>query len=165
VLVEGVSATIFETISSNLRVESVFLSTVMFLEIQQTSLTYLLIYGHRYAVVQTSLLSPLISANCTVRKMLILRFVPHIERHCRHHSYTNVRKLITVTCAKITKNQIVRVQSRELCTADLHMQLQAVTGAGMVENARRTEVFHLLALVMKQLTAMGRFLGVSPEPT
>jgi len=45
------------------------------------------------------------------------------------------------------------------------MQLQAVTGAGMVENPRGTEVFHLLALVMKQHTAMGRFLGVSLEPT
>jgi hypothetical protein len=45
------------------------------------------------------------------------------------------------------------------------MQLQAVTGAGMVENPRATEVFHLLALVMKQHTAMRRFLGVSPEPT
>jgi len=40
-----------------------------------------------------------------------------------------------------------------------------VTGAGMVGNRRGTEAFHWLALVMKQHTAMGRFLGVSQGPT
>jgi len=45
------------------------------------------------------------------------------------------------------------------------MQLQAVTGVGMVENPRGTEAFHCLALAMKQRTAMDRFLGVSREPT
>jgi hypothetical protein len=39
VLVEDVSATIFKTISSNLGVETVLLSTVMFVEIQQTNLS------------------------------------------------------------------------------------------------------------------------------
>jgi len=45
------------------------------------------------------------------------------------------------------------------------MQLQAVTGAGMVEIRRGTEAFHWLALVMKQHTAMDRFLELSHEPT
>jgi len=45
------------------------------------------------------------------------------------------------------------------------MQRQAVIGAGMVKNPRGTEVFHWLALVMKQNTAVDRFLGVSREST
>jgi hypothetical protein len=45
------------------------------------------------------------------------------------------------------------------------MQLQAVTGAGMVENSRGAEEFLWLALVMKQHTATDRFFGVYREPT
>jgi hypothetical protein len=49
--------------------------------------------------------------------------------------------------------------------ASLNMQLQAVTGARMVETPRGTEAFHWLALVMKQHTVMERFLGISHELT
>jgi len=42
------------------------------------------------------------------------------------------------------------------------MQWQAVTGAGMVKNPRGTEAFHWLAPVMKQHTAMDRFLASIP---
>jgi hypothetical protein len=44
------------------------------------------------------------------------------------------------------------------------MQLQAVTGAGMVATLEE-QALHWLVLVMKQHTAMDRFLGVSCEPT
>jgi hypothetical protein len=93
VLVDGVSATIFKTTSSNIGVWTVLpQATIKSIDIQRTSLYYPPIYGCKRAVVRNSpvrktfliqLLShPAISICCTVHKENICPFIPSIRNHC-----------------------------------------------------------------------------------
>jgi hypothetical protein len=117
----------------------------MFVEFQQTSLSQLLIFGLKHDVMLKSQLSHFhISASCTIHYCT----QAYNRDLCQDSKGSN--STISVPC---------------FVHSSLNMQLQAVTGAGMVENRRGTEAFHWLILVMKQHTAMDRFIGVSREPT